>query len=62
MRSLTQAQIEPVGNGWKANVLTTRLLELQQWSNKMLYLNQTYEKKAMEGYAWLQVPAWLLHD
>ena len=48
---VTQAQIELGRNGWKANVLTTRLLRSLQCNSKMSYLNQMYEKKAIEGYA-----------
>ena len=48
---VTQVRIELGCDGWKANALTTTQHQLQQCNDKMLYLNQMYEKKAMEGYA-----------
>ena len=48
---LTQAQIEPGCEGWKANALTTTLHQSQQCNVKMSYLNQMYEKKVIAGYA-----------
>ena len=46
-----RARIKLDYNGWKANVLINTPRKLQQCNDKMSYLNQMYEKKAMEGYA-----------
>ena len=43
----TQAQIETGCSGWKPSMITTTLRSLQQCTDKMPYLNQMYEKKAM---------------
>ena len=43
----TQARIESGCDGWKANVLTTILCSSQHCNDKMSYLNQMYEKKAI---------------
>ena len=43
----TQARIEPWCGGWKLSAITTTLRSLQQCNDKMSYLNQMYEKKAM---------------
>ena len=59
---VTQARIQSWCDGWKMNALTTTLHSSQQCSSKMSYLNQMYDKKAIEGYTWLRLPAWLLHD
>ena len=48
---VTQVRLEPRCDGWKENALTTTLRQLQQCNDKMLYLNQMYEKKAMEDYS-----------
>ena len=48
---IAQARIEPGCDGWKANAITTTLRRSRQCSSKMTYLNQMYEKKAIEGYA-----------
>ena len=48
---VTQVRIKSGFDGWKVNALTTTLGQLQQCSAKMPYLNQMYEKKAIEGYA-----------
>ena len=48
---VTQARIEPRCDSWKPNALTTSLRRSQQRSSKMSYLNQMYDKKAIEGYA-----------
>ena len=42
---------EPGCDGWKVNALTTTLRQSQQCYVKMPYLNQMYEKNAIEGYA-----------
>ena len=48
---VTRARIEPVCNGWEAHAITTRLCQTQRCNIKMLYLNQMYEKKAIDRYA-----------
>ena len=48
---VTQVRIEPGCDGWKANALTTTLRQSQECNDKTPYLNQMYEKKAMEDYA-----------
>ena len=45
---VTQVRIEPGCDGRKANMLTTTLRQSQQCYDKLLYLNQMFEKKAME--------------
>ena len=47
---VTQARIEPGGDGWRAGAVTTTLRHSQQGVVKMPNLNQMYEKKALEGY------------
>ena len=42
---VTEALVEPGCDGWKANVLTTRLRQSIQCSVKMLYLNQSLRKR-----------------
>ena len=52
----TQARIDPGCSGWKPSTITTTLRSLQQCNDKMSYLNQMYEKKAMAPcvtFAWL---------
>ena len=44
---LTQVWIEPRCSGWKPSMITTTQCSLQQCNDKMSYLNQMYEKKAM---------------
>ena len=46
-----QVRIETGCGGWKANAVTTTLRQSQQRNIKMPYINQMYEKKAIEGYA-----------
>ena len=53
----TQVGIELGCDTWKAYALTTTLHQSQQCNDKMSYLNQMYEKKAMEGYTRLRQPA-----
>ena len=43
----TQVRIEPWCDGWKLSMITTTLRSFQQCNDKMSYLNQMYEKKAM---------------
>ena len=43
----TQMQSEPRCDGWKLCTITTTLCILQQCIDKMSYLNQMSEKKAM---------------
>ena len=46
----------PDAEGWELSVITTTLPSLQQCIDKMSYLNQMYEKKAMArawAFAWL---------
>ena len=45
-----QARFESNRDGWKAHELTTRLRQAQHYVIKMSYLDQMYEKKAIEGY------------
>ena len=43
----TPVRIEPEYNGWELSTITTTLCRLQQSNDKMSFLNQMYEKKAM---------------
>ena len=52
--------IELESEGCRAGVLTTTPPQSQSDCVKMPRLNQTYEKKAVERYAWLWLFAWLL--
>ena len=46
-----ERETKPDCDGWKAHVITTQICQTQRWLIKMPYLNQMYEKKAIEGYA-----------
>ena len=57
---ITHAQLNrepyPSAEGWELCIITTTPPTLQQWTDKMSYLNQMYEKKAMArawAFAWL---------
>ena len=58
--SITYAQSiresNPDAEGRELSVLTTRPPNLQICSDKMSYLNQMYEKKAIQGYASMRLP------
>ena len=43
----TPVRIEPGCDGWKLSTITPALCCLQQCNDKMSYLNQMYEKKAV---------------
>ena len=44
-------QSQPQYDGWKLSMITTTPCCLQQCNDKMSYLHQMYEKKAIEGHA-----------
>ena len=58
----TPVRIEREYDGWKLSTTTTTLCFLQQCSDKMSYLNQMHEKKAIQGSALMRLPTLLLHD